>query len=75
MVARPFMAGVETPTPDCVAERQLMCDHRISAPDSFMRRSATRRVGLPPFPGVETPGYHRISLREKHHCGLPQSGI
>jgi hypothetical protein len=41
-----------------------MRDHCKSAPKSFMRRSATRWVFDASFPGVETPGYHRISLRE-----------
>ena len=52
-----------------------MYDHRRSVPESFMRRSATRTLLVAAFPGVETPGYHRISLREKTHCDLPRSGI
>jgi hypothetical protein len=79
MVARPFKAGIETPMINCVAERQLVHDHRQSTPKKFMRRSATLCLsasGLPCFPGVETPGYQRISLREKHHCdSLRSSGV
>ncbi len=65
MVARPFKAGIAAPMIRCVAERQLMRDHCKSAPKSFMRRSATRWVLGVSFPGVETPGYHQTSLREK----------
>jgi hypothetical protein len=32
-----------------------------------MRRSATPRIFVAPFSGVETPGYHQASLREERH--------
>ena len=35
MVAPPFKAGIETPTINCVAERQLVSDHRQSAPEEI----------------------------------------
>ena len=67
MVARPFKAGNETPTSNCVAERQLSRNHQRFEPESFRRRSATRTLLVAAFPGVETPGYHQASLREKRH--------
>lgn len=36
-----------------------------------MRRYATRTLLVAAFPGVETPGNHRISLREKRDWDLP----
>jgi hypothetical protein len=32
-----------------------------------MRRSATPRIFVAPFSGVEPPGYHQASLREERH--------
>jgi hypothetical protein len=73
MVARPLKAGIAMRTIDYVAERQLMCVHAQSTPQSFMRRSATQCLGIALSPGVETPGYHEISLREKRD--LPQNAL
>ncbi len=48
-----------------IAKRQMVRDHWVSTRVSFMRRSSTRTLLVAPFPGIETPDYHEVSLREK----------
>ena len=57
-----------------IAKRQMVRDHWVSTRVSFMRRSSTRTLLVAPFPGIETPDYHEVSLREKQP-GLSGPGL
>ncbi|MCX7397096.1 MAG: hypothetical protein NT138_05385 [Planctomycetales bacterium] len=73
MIAGPFRAGIETPNDQLCGGATPGARSLAIHPEEVMRRPATRCLRITMFPRGETPGYLRISLREKHHCNSPHS--